>query len=52
MTAGPGGVPSMGSHRIGHDWSDLAAAAAAAAAAAEDILPQGMQENGYFNWKY
>ena len=22
------GVPSMGSHRVGHDWSDLAAAAA------------------------
>ena len=28
-TAGPGGMPSMGSHRVGHDWSDLAAAAAA-----------------------
>ena len=28
----PGGLPSMGSHRVGHDWSDLAAAAAAAAA--------------------
>ena len=27
-----GGLPSMGSHRVGHDWSDLAAAAAAAAA--------------------
>ena len=25
-----GGLPSMGSHRVGHDWSDLAAAAAAA----------------------
>ena len=24
-----GGLPSMGSHRLGHDWSDLAAAAAA-----------------------
>ena len=24
----PGGLPSMGSNRIGHDWSDLAAAAA------------------------
>ena len=22
-----GGLPSMGSHRVGHDWSDLAAAA-------------------------
>ena len=26
----PGGLPSMGSHRVGHDWSDLAAAAAIA----------------------
>ena len=25
----PGGLPSMGSHRVGHDWSDLAVAAAA-----------------------
>ena len=25
--AEPGGLPSMGSHRVGHDWSDLAAAA-------------------------
>ena len=22
----PGGLPSMGSHRVRHDWSDLAAA--------------------------
>ena len=27
----PGGLLSMGSHRVGHNWSDLAAAAAAAA---------------------
>ena len=26
-TGEPGGLPSMGSHRAGHDWSDLAAAA-------------------------
>ena len=26
-TGGPGGLPSMGSHRVGHDWSDSAAAA-------------------------
>ena len=25
----PGGLPSMGSHRVGHDWSDLAVAATA-----------------------
>ena len=28
---GTGGLPSLGSHRVGHDWGDLAAAAAAAA---------------------
>ena len=27
-TGEPGGLPSMGSHRVGHDWSDLAATAA------------------------
>ena len=32
-TEEPGGLLSMGSHRVGHDWSDLAAATAAAAAA-------------------
>ena len=30
-TGEPGGLPSMGSHRVEHDLSDLAAAAAAAA---------------------
>jgi len=30
-TAEPGGLLSMGSHRVGHNWSDLAAAAAAGA---------------------
>ena len=24
-TGEPGGLPSMGSHRVKHDWSDLAA---------------------------
>ena len=32
-TGKPGGLPSMGLHRVRHNWSDLAAAAAAAAAA-------------------
>ena len=27
-TGEPAGLPSVGSHRVGHDWSDLAAAAA------------------------
>ena len=31
-TGEPGGLPSMGSHRLGHDWSNIVAAAAAAAA--------------------
>ena len=29
-TGEPDGLPSMGLHRVGHDWSDLAAVAAAA----------------------
>ena len=28
-TGEPGGLPLMGSHRVGHDWSDLAVAAVA-----------------------
>ena len=28
-TGEPGGLPSMGSHRVGHNWSNLAAVAAA-----------------------
>jgi len=28
-TEEPSGLPSMGSHRVGHDWSNLAAAAVA-----------------------
>ena len=31
-TGEPGGLPSLGSHRVGQDWSDLAAVAAAAVA--------------------
>ena len=31
------GLLSMGSHRVRHDWSDLAAAAAAAVTEAENI---------------
>ena len=30
-TEEPGGLLSVGSHRVGYDWSDAAAAAAAAA---------------------
>ena len=38
-TREPGGLPSMGSHRVGHDWSDLAAAATVP----EQILPRTFQ---------
>ena len=41
-TVEPGGLPSMGSHRVRHDWSDLAAAAAAAAAAEHSSWSYGI----------
>ena len=37
-TVEPGGLPSMGSHRVRHDWSNLAAAAAAAAARPDSLF--------------
>ena len=37
-TGEPGGLPSMGSHRVGHDWSDLAAAVAAITSDIEHLL--------------
>ena len=36
-TGEPGGLPSVGSHRVGHDWSDLAAAAVYISAAFDPI---------------
>ena len=36
----PDGLPSMGSHRVGHDWSDLAAAVAAAQASKVMLILQ------------
>ena len=39
-TGEPGGLPSMGSHRVGHDWSD---SAAAAAAVSDCLQPHGRQ---------
>ena len=39
----PGGLPSMGSHRVGHDWSDLAAAAAARFIWASLVAPTGKE---------
>ena len=39
----PGGLPSMGSHRVGHDWSDLAAAVAAG--------HLGLQNTAWLGWQ-
>ena len=36
-TGEPGGLPSMGSHRVEHDWSDLAAAAASVVLARRNL---------------
>ena len=53
-TGEPHGLPSMGSHRVGHDWSDLAAAAAGiprASLVAQMVkhLP-AMQETRFNHW--
>ena len=40
-----GGLPSMGLHRVGHDWSDLAAAAAAAGGRMNPMLI-------HYSWKW
>ena len=44
-TGEPGGLPSMGSHRVGHDWSDLAAAAAYANKVMLKILQARLQQS-------
>ena len=36
-TGEPGGLPSMGSHRVGHDWSDLA------------VAVESVSQTGYFS---
>ena len=54
----PGGLPSMGWHRVRHDWSDLAAAATAAACIGEGngnplqwILQYSLQEHSSIHSK-
>ena len=42
----PGGLPSMGSHRVGHDWSNLAATAAVFKRDSQ----QGAKKQKYFKW--
>jgi len=39
----PGGLPSMGSHRVGHDWSDLAVVAATTGFPVLQDLPEFAQ---------
>ena len=49
-TGDPGGLPSMGLHRVRHDWSDLAVAVAAPALQANSLLsePQSLTESSSF----
>ena len=56
-TGEPGGLPSMGSHRVGHDWSDLAAAAAIVAVSSPSpvrlLWPHGQSSlAGYSPWGF
>ena len=44
-TEEPGGLPSMGSHRVEHDWSDLAAAAAAQTAKVTILCQEATKPN-------
>ena len=45
-TGEPVGLPSMGSHRVGHDWSDLAAVAAAVYLKSDQIRTIRGREEG------
>ena len=47
-TGEPSGLPSVGSHRVGHDWSDLAAAAVAHTPRKE----QSLVLNSYYLWSF
>ena len=47
-TTEPGGLPSMGSHKVGHDWSNLAAAAAAVCSK-NDVRLQKRLSHGLFS---
>ena len=47
----PGGLPSMGSHRVRHDWSDLAAAAAALRLVSLRCKCHGMSNSSNHHWK-
>ena len=49
-TGEPGGLPSMGSHRVEHDWSHLAAAAAAAKCSMSYLKKYQFKSFTHFNW--
>ena len=44
----PGGLPSMGSHRVGHDWSDLAAGFSGGASGKESACQ--CRRTGFNSW--
>ena len=52
----PGGLPSMGSHRVGHNWSDLAAAAAVPSLSPSPLIEFLIKEtcvmNTYRRWPW
>ena len=41
-TGEPGGLPSMGSHRVGHDWRDLAASSSLLRATCKQSQPSAL----------
>ena len=49
-TAEPGGLPSMGLHRVGHNWRDLAAAAAAAVYICQSQRKKQMSDINAYMW--
>ena len=49
-TGQPGGPPSMGSHRVGHDWGDLAAAAAGTTSSTLSSVGQHWRTEHYMVW--
>ena len=50
-TREPGGLPSMGSHRVRHDWSDLAAAAAGGFTDGKHIRPFSKEKFGSYQFR-
>ena len=48
-TGQPGGLPSMGSHRVGHNWSDVAAAAAISAAWPTSLFFPSLPQHSLFS---